>query len=147
MITFILKPNPIRIGWYTLDDIQGNSLESLRMRIAMRPHSWRPPTDVFETEEAVVVRVEIAGMREADFAISLDERTLQIRGVRPDNPERRAYYQMEILFGDFSTEVDLPFPVKAEQVEAVYRDGFLRIMLPKDSPQTVHVEDQENTES
>lgn len=60
MISFILKPNPIRIGWYTLDDIQGNSLESLRMRIAMRPHSWRPPTDVFETEDAVVVRVEMS---------------------------------------------------------------------------------------
>lgn len=147
MISFILKPDPIRIGWYTPDDIHGNSIKSLRLRIAMRPHSWRPPTDVFEAEESIVVRVEIAGMREADFAIFLDERTLQIRGVRPDNPERRAYYQMEILFGDFSTEVELPFAVKAEQVEAVYRDGFLRIVLPKAAPQSVHVEDQEITDS
>ncbi len=136
MISFILKPDPMRIGWYTPDDIQHNSLESLRWRIVMNPHSWRPPTDVYETEDAIVVRVEIAGMRESDFSIFLDDRTLQIRGVRPDNPERRAYHQMEILFGDFSAEVELPYPVAAEHVEAVYRDGFLRIVLPKASPQT-----------
>jgi HSP20 family protein len=147
MITFNLKPDPIRVGWYTPDDMQRNNLESIRWRIAMRPHSWRPPTDVYETEEAIVVRVEIAGMRESDFSISLDERSLQIRGVRPDNSERRAYHQMEILFGEFSTEVELPYAVEAEQVEAVYRDGFLRIVLPKAASQTVHIQDQETPDS
>jgi HSP20 family protein len=146
MISFILKPDPIRIGWYVPDDIQGNNLESLRWRI-MHPHSWRPPTDVYETEEAIVVRVEIAGMREADFSISLDDRTLQIRGIRPDNPEKRAYHQMEILFGDFSTEVELPNKVQAEQVEAVYRDGFLRIVLPKAASQSIQVVDQNAPDS
>ena len=76
----------------------------------MRPHVWRPPTDVYETEDAIVVRVEIAGMREADFTVALVERSLLIRGVRQDLTERRAYYQMEIPFGEFSTEVELPRP-------------------------------------
>jgi HSP20 family protein len=143
MITFNLKPDPLRIGWYTPDGMQRNNLDSIRWRIAMRPHSWRPPTDVYESDEAIVVRVEIAGMREADFSISLDERSLQIRGVRPDNPERRAYHQMEILFGEFSTEVQLPYAVEADKVEAIYRDGFLRIVLPKVASHLIHVDDQE----
>jgi HSP20 family protein len=146
MITFNLKPDPLRIGWYTPDDMQRNNLDSIRWRIAMRPHSWRPPTDVYETDEAIVVRVEIAGMREADFSISLDERSLQIRGVRPDNPERRAYHQMEILFGEFGTEVELPYAVEADKVEAIYRDGFLRIVLPKVASHLIHVDDQEESD-
>ncbi len=140
MIAIELKPDPIQIGWYTPDDLQHNSIESLRFRIAMRPHSWRPPTDVYETEEAIIVRVEIAGMRESDFSITLDERSLQIHGFRPDNPERRAYYQMEILFGEFHVDVELPSDVEAKEVEAVYRDGFLRILLPKVAPHTIRVE-------
>lgn len=142
MITFTLKPDPIRIGWYSPDEIQRSSLEVNRWRIASHSHTWRPQTDVYETDEAILVRVEIAGMREADIYISLDERSLHIHGVRPDNPERRAYHQMEIPFGEFSTDVELPYAVDAGQVEAVYRDGFLRIVLPKAEPHRINVQDQ-----
>ena len=76
-------------------------------RVGTRSLDWRPPTDVFETEAAFVVRVEVAGMREDDFAIELDERYLYIRGTRLDTPERRAYQQMEIRFGEFSVAVEL----------------------------------------
>ncbi len=147
MVTINLKPDPMRIGWYAPEDIQFNSLEIIRWRIAMRPHSWRPPTDVFETEDAIVVRVEVAGMHASGFSISLDKRNLQIRGNRPDNSERRAFHQMEIPFGEFSTDLELPYAVAAEQVEAVYRDGFLRIVLPKAEPHSIHNEDQENSGS
>ena len=148
MITFNLKPDPIRVGWYTPDDMQRNNLEMIRWRIAMRPHSWRPPTDVYETEEAIVVRVEIAGMRRVRFFHLLwMNAACKLRGVRPDNSERRVYHQMEILFGEFSTEVELPYAVEAEQVEAVYRDGFLRIVLPKAVSRAVHIQDQETPNS
>lgn len=147
MITFTLKPDPIRIGWYSPDEIQRSSLEVNRWRIASHPHNWRPPTDVYETDETIVVRVEIAGMREADILISLDERSLHIHGVRPDVPERRAYHQMEIPFGEFSTDVELPYAVDAGQVEAVYRDGFLRIVLPKAEAHRITVQEQDLPES
>ena len=147
MVTINLKPDPLRIGWYTPEDIQSNSLEIIRWRIAMRPQSWRPPTDAYETDDAIVVRVEVAGMQASGFSISLDKRSLQIRGSRPDNSERRSFHQMEIPFGEFSTEVDLPFAVATEKVEAVYRDGFLRIVLPKAAPQRIPVDDGENSGS
>ena len=64
---------------------------------------WSPPTDLFESEEALVVRVEIAGMKEEDFEVALENNVLLIAGTRSDSPERRAYHQMEIRFGKFAT--------------------------------------------
>jgi HSP20 family protein len=118
---------------------QSTQPEILRWRNATRQHVWRPPTDVYETEEAIIVRVEIAGMREVDFSVQLIENSLQIRGARQDVSERRSYHQMEIPFGEFSSEIDLLVPVAADQIEAVYRDGFLRIVLPKARPQQIKV--------
>ena len=97
----------------------------------LRSHVWSPPTDVYETEEAYVVRVEMAGMRDDDFEVSLENNTLLISGSRPDFLERRAYQQMEIRFGKFATAVNLPGPVNIEQAHAEYQDGFLTIVLPK----------------
>jgi HSP20 family protein len=128
-----------RPGWRVIEETQYLNPEGVHWRIAVRSHAWRPPTDVYETEEAMVVRVEIAGMRETDFTISLEERTLQIRGVRSDTSERQAFHQMEIAFGEFSTEVELPSPVVVDQIEASYRDGFLHITLPKARPQQIRV--------
>ena len=85
------------------------------------------------------MRVEIAGMREADFAINLVERSLVIRGTRQDIQERRSYHQMEIPFGEFSTEIDLQVPIASDNIEAVYRDGFLRVTLPKARPQQIKI--------
>ena len=70
-------------------------------------HTWRPPTDVFETDESVIVRVEVAGMRESDFSISLSERLLTITGVREDPSPKVAYHQMEVRYGEFRVEVFL----------------------------------------
>jgi HSP20 family protein len=139
MIDVTCNPKISQPNWQNNDDLQNPIHETLRWRIATRPYIWRPPTDVYETESSIIVRVEIAGMRETDFSIQLIDRSLQIRGVRQDIPERRSYHQMEIPFGDFSTEVELPVPIVAEQIEAVYRDGFLRIVLPKARPQQIRV--------
>jgi len=126
-----VQSHPHNPGYYTLEELRFMDAGSFAWRLSIRTTSWRPPTDVFETDDAYVVRVEIAGMREEDFSIELDGRILTIRGTRPDVPERRAYHQMEIRFGEFGTEVELPGPVVADQVKAHYQDGFLRAVLPK----------------
>ena len=96
---------------------------------------WRPPTDVYETETEIIVQVEVAGAEHTDFYLSLDERRLSIRGIRNDTmTERRSYHQMEIHFGEFCSEVDLPGLVDKDQVQAEYHDGFLRVTLLKGPP-------------
>lgn len=99
---------------------------------APRPaRPWQPPTDVYENENGVVVRLEIAGMRAEDFFITLDERRLIIEGVRQDPEPKQTYYQMEIGYGDFHVEVHLPWIVDPDCVEATYENGFLRVFVPR----------------
>ena len=141
MVEVRLKTSPQQSNWFANDENTNLNPEGYRWRLSLRQHLWRPPTDVFETEDALVVRVEIAGMQEADCLVTLAERYLVIRGFRPDTTDRKAFHQMEIPFGEFSTEVELPFMVDAEQIDAVYRDGFLRVVLPKARPYEVKIED------
>jgi HSP20 family protein len=135
-----VSSDSIKRVWHISEEFQNPITETSRWRIVSRPHAWRPPTDVFETDDSIIIRVEVAGMREADFTISLIERTLTIRGVRQDTSERRAYHQMEIAFGEFHTEVELPYPVHSDKVEATYRDGFLRVTAPIAQPKHIKVE-------
>ena len=78
-------------------------------------------------------------MQEEDFSISLTGSQLTVRGNRPDIQERRAYHQMEIFFGEFATEVELPGPVISDQVAAEYITGFLRLVFLKDQPKKIRV--------
>jgi HSP20 family protein len=110
-------------------------------RLSILPTYWRPPTDVYETDEKYIGRVEIPGMRDGEFSVSVDNNILTIRGTRPDSTERRAFHQMEIRFGEFSTEVELPINADANQILAEYEDGFLHVFLPKATPRTIPVSD------
>lgn len=139
MVEIHLKVDPLRLGWYLPEETQSPSQSSGRWRIANRSHIWRPPTDVYEIDTALIVRVEIAGMQEEDFSISLSGRHLVIRGLRADVSERRAYHQMEIYFGEFMSEIELPCPVVVGEVSAEYNLGFLRLILPKGKPQRIQI--------
>lgn len=140
MIEVILKQHVIRQDWTSDESLSGNPTEQ-RWRSLNRQGVWRPLTDVYENEEAIVVRVEIGGMREEDFSIYLEERRLIVGGSRMDTLERRAYYQMEIPYGEFYTEVELPVPIATENITATYRDGFLKIILPKARSHLIPVKD------
>ena len=130
-------PTIVRKSSTTLLETRREMLHAVSWQV--RSHVWSPPTDQYETEEAYVVRVEIAGMREDDFEVSLEDNTLFISGSRPDFPERRAYQQMEIRFGKFATALDLPGPVNIEQARAEYKDGFLTVVLPKATSDQIEV--------
>jgi len=131
-------PTVIRKSSETFMDFRRDMLHAVSWQI--RPNVWSPPTDAYETEDAFIVRMEIAGMREEDFEVTLENDTLLIMGARSDSPERRAYHQMEIRFGKFATAVGLPGPVNIDESLAEYKDGFLTISLPKSKPNQIKVE-------
>ena len=87
------------------------------------------------------MRVEIAGMRNGEFTISLENNLLTIRGTRPDQPQQRAFHQMEIRFGEFRTDIELHWPIDTDNIQAEYTDGFLHLELPKASPTQVQIQD------
>lgn len=98
---------------------------------ASRPHLWRPPTDLFETERTFVARVEIAGMQHSDLNIALEGRQLAIYGLRQPPSDQAAYHQLEVRFGDFLSVLTLPADVNSDHIEAHYSDGFLLVTLAK----------------
>ncbi len=104
------------------------------------PSPWRPPTDVYETSDLVVIKVEVAGMNPEDFEISFDNRILQISGVRLDKQRKLSYHCLEIQYGEFLSEVYLPGNYAQDQIEAQYENGFLTINLPKVSPEPHNIE-------
>ena len=112
----------------------------LHWQLSARSPGWRPPADVYETDDFLVVRIEVAGMQDSDFSIEVTDRQLLIRGMRSDFSEKRAYHQMEIRWGEFFLDFDLHIPILADKVEALYQNGFLRITLPKALPRRIPVE-------
>jgi HSP20 family molecular chaperone IbpA len=94
-------------------------------------HVWRPPTDVYETGQAIQVQVEVAGMENSDISVTLEGRVLRITGTRKDHLERRVYHQMEIHTGEFLTEVELPVQVDPDCIRAHSHDGFMLVDLRK----------------
>lgn len=124
MPTIIRKSQPVLI------ETRREMYNSITWHV--RSNIWRPPTDVYETEENIVVKVEIAGMRDEDLEVVVQDNLLLISGSRSDTTERKAYHQMEIPFGKFSVGIELTMQVDTDSATAEYKDGFLTIQLPKE---------------
>jgi HSP20 family protein len=102
--------------------------------------SWLPPTDVFETESQLIVRVEIAGMEDDDFSIQVSQNHLTIRGMRSENSDRKSFHQMEIHYGEFNIDVDLPVPAEVDKAHAEYNSGFLLVIFPIAKPRHIKID-------
>ena len=139
MNTIDLKPEKSP-KWFAASDPEAG-VSHFHFRAGTRSRIWTPPTDVYETDQFVIVRVEVAGMENGEFSISLENQIITIQGARFDPPERRAYHQMEIRFGEFISQVGLHWAVDQDKIDAKYEDGFLRISLPKTKPHQVEIEE------
>lgn len=112
---------------------------------ALPQHSttWRPPADIHETLDAVVVKLELAGVQEEHLEITVYENGLVVSGRREDDAdldECLCYHEAQVHYGPFRAEFRLPVPVEREEATASYERGFLRIRLRKavsaDQPET-----------
>lgn len=106
---------------------------------------WTPRVDVYETADEVVVKVCAAGLApdQMELSISPDSKFLTLRGVRTeqddDKSDRIRYYQLEVYYGPFERIVPLPADVSVDrdQLSATYKDGFLKVVLPKQKPERI----------
>ncbi len=113
-------------------------LQMFRMS-SMSGDVWAPRVDVYETANAVVVKVCAAGLEagQTELTLSSDNRFLTLRGVRAeqddDKADRIRYHQLEVYYGPFERIVALPaeVPIDREQLTASYKEGFLKVTLPK----------------
>ena len=94
--------------------------------------AWVPPVDVAETQEKIIVRAEVPGMKQEDIQIEFENGLLTIRGERQlIKDEGVTFHRVERTFGNFSRSFTLPRTVDPEKISATYRDGVLEIEVPK----------------
>jgi len=95
---------------------------------------WHPPVDVVETPNEVIVIMEIAGARKEDITVTLEGDALRISGTRclPKDIDVTRLHRVELDFGEFERFLRLPGPLNGKKISAAYRDGFLKVVIPKD---------------
>jgi HSP20 family protein len=99
----------------------------------LRGDRFQPAMDVFETDSALVVRFELAGVRGGDLRVTVDADLVRVSGVRKPPPSDGAQrlHQMEIGFGPFERSLRLPVDVDRDAVTANLEEGILTVTLPK----------------
>jgi HSP20 family protein len=93
---------------------------------------WAPNTDLYMTDQGLVIKVELAGMKSDSLEIIVEGQRLRINGIRPDccRAQHCNFLVMEIRYGPFETVLDLPPGYDLTHAKAVYLNGFLRIDVP-----------------
>ena len=94
---------------------------------------WEPAVDVYETQENIVVLVELAGVKQDRLEVVVEGSAVIVKGERKEIAPggSKTYYQIEIPRGRFERAVPLPAAVDPERTRAAYEDGLLEIVLPK----------------
>ncbi|HCY18280.1 MAG TPA: molecular chaperone [Deltaproteobacteria bacterium] len=110
-----------------------------------------PVVDMFSTAGAVIVEVELPGVRQEEVEISILQNTLTIRGVKYECFEEKKinFVCMERSFGRVFRVIDIPYTVDTSRIKAAYKNGLLTIELPKVAekrgvPKKVNVESSES---
>lgn len=94
--------------------------------------TWVPPVDVAETQDKILVRAEVPGLRQEDISIEFENGLLTIKGERKlDKAEGMTWHRVERVYGNFSRSFTLPRTVDPERISATYREGILEIDVPK----------------
>jgi len=109
------------------------------------------PLDLYETDDAVVVRATLPGVKPEDVDITITGETLTVRGEskREEEEKKRNYYRQESWFGSFVRSIALPTQVEADKAEAVFENGVLKLTIPKAEeakPKTIKVKPHEMIE-
>jgi HSP20 family protein len=117
----------------------GTKLSIEEMFRAMNPmftlseRSWKPPMDIYETPEEIIILAEIAGVDKENLEVEINSKAVKIYGRRTEMPRmKNANYRLaEIQYGHFERVLFLPAPIDTEKVSSSYSNGFLQIRLTK----------------
>jgi HSP20 family protein len=95
--------------------------------------SWAPAVDIYEQGGAIVLQAELPGVDPKDVDIRVENNTLTLRGQRQLDKEikREDYHRVERAYGTFSRVFTLPTVVDTQNIKADFKDGMLRLTLPK----------------
>ena len=129
-----------------------NRFDRLFEAVGGRQESWLPAVDVFDTQDAVVLKAELAGMDPADIQIEVEDNVLTIKGERrfDEKVDEERYYRVERRFGSFQRSLALPQGVKSDEIDASYDEGILTVTVPKaeqEKPKRIEVQARKTVEA
>ena len=95
--------------------------------------AWNPNVDIYESKDQIVLEAELPGMNRDDFDLSIENNVITLRGERrfAKKDEADNYHRVERSYGSFARSFTLPQTVSSEGATAEYRNGVLRVALPK----------------
>ncbi len=95
--------------------------------------AWAPAVDIYETDKEIVMKAELPEMQEKDIDIKVEENILSVSGERRMEKEVKEenYHRIERSYGSFHRSFTLPRTVDRENIKASYKDGVLKVVLPK----------------
>lgn len=110
----------------------------------LAPSTWSPATDIVETQNGYLVKVELPGMSKDDVSITMQDNQLTIRGEKKREKEGKdeGYHRVERSYGAFQRCFTLPSAVDASKIDASFTDGILTVVLPRSEaakPKTIEV--------
>ncbi len=94
---------------------------------------WIPAVDVSETEDNIIVKADLPGVKPEEIEINISDNILTIKGEKKKEEEEKKenFYRVERYYGSFMRAIQLPVDIDVEKVKATYKDGVLKITLPK----------------
>jgi HSP20 family protein len=94
---------------------------------------WTPAVDILEKDDAYTLEAELPGLKKDDVKISVQDNILTLRGERKDERKesKKGYLRMETNYGSFTRSFTLPTTINASKIEAEFKDGILKIEIPK----------------
>ena len=100
---------------------------------ALNPSVWRPMTDIYETKESYVFKVELPGFKKEDISVEFSGDTLTLRGERKQEEESKneSCHRLERSYGMFERSFTVPKNVDAKKIDASLKDGILVLTIPK----------------
>ncbi len=95
--------------------------------------TWAPAVDIYETENELVIKADLPDVNEKDIDIRVENNTLTIHGERKFEQEVKEenYLRVERSYGSFTRSFTLPNTVNTDGIKAEYKNGVLRVELPK----------------
>lgn len=132
------------IRWQPMRDLMGMQDEMNRLfdrffrrdvwdEEGMVPAEWYPTVDVSENRDEFLINAELPGMKKEDVQVSFANGSLKIEGERTQEKEDKDtnYHRVERSYGKFCRTFQVPTQIKADKISADFKDGVLKIRLPK----------------
>ena len=107
--------------------------QTMNPMFSLAKNSWKPPIDIFETPDSILITAEIAGVEKEDLELEINNRAIRISGKRSPLPsaDHGRYRLAEIQYGLFERVMHLPVMIDPEKVTASYKKGLLQVSLTK----------------